>query len=415
MRHAISIRPHRLLAVLLSVLICAASACACGPGTTDNPARIGDNRQTDHPVDPGYTAALTDFAIRTAARWTESDTRVNRIYSPVGLWYSLVLCADAAAGGTREEILGAMGLEGRPADWIDAQTGESLLRMVYQNEEGRLAWEHSIQVDPQVELLPAFRDTIGRLLQADIRPLDDRGREAVITPVPGNSVTASGEQHPGSVAAVIDASLTFSDRWRIPFSESQTRSGLFRLADGSDVEVPFMIRTEQKGSWLAADGYTAAALDCVNGGSLVLVLPAEGTSPDSILSDAGRMRGILSGEGSLQGEVFYRVPRFDLAPDAAGVREMLRTLGVREAFTDQADLSAMSEASPLWIQDMTQSVRVSADEYGCSADVFTQTVMHAAGIPENRCELVLDRPFLFLLLDPDRLPLAVGVVGNPAG
>ena len=74
-------------------------------------------------------------------------------------------------------------------------------------------------------------------------------------------------------------------------------------------------------------------------------------------------------------------------------------------------------AEQVWISQILHGARVRVDEEGCAAAAYTIEALTGeaplAELPEE-IEFTLDRPFLFAILNPDGLPLFLGIVRHPA-
>lgn len=91
---------------------------------------------------------------------------------------------------------------------------------------------------------------------------------------------------------------------------------------------------------------------------------------------------------------------------------MLRDMGVKEAFEEQADFSAMSD-EPAFISRIKQETHIGVNEDGVEAAAYTEIAMAGAGLPEGRHVLDFNRPFLFGIISDQGIPLFLGVCNNP--
>ena len=64
---------------------------------------------------------------------------------------------------------------------------------------------------------------------------------------------------------------------------------------------------------------------------------------------------------------------------------------------------------------MQHAARVTIDEYGCTAAAFTVMMMDAGSAmpPDSVLEMNLNRPFAFVILSDDNIPLFMGTVYEP--
>jgi len=67
------------------------------------------------------------------------------------------------------------------------------------------------------------------------------------------------------------------------------------------------------------------------------------------------------------------------------------------AFSDLADFSGMTGNKDLFISDVFHKAYINVNEEGTEAAAATAVIMSLTSMPVNPVELVIDRPFLFLI------------------
>ena len=111
--------------------------------------------------------------------------------------------------------------------------------------------------------------------------------------------------------------------------------------------------------------------------------------------------------------VNLRLPKFDVSSgmDLAGT---LRTMGVTDCFDpERSDFTPLS-GETLWVGRVQHDARLTVDEQGVRAAAYTAASLKAeAELPEEEVDFTLDRPFIFLLVSADSVPLFTGVVNQP--
>ena len=117
-----------------------------------------------------------------------------------------------------------------------------------------------------------------------------------------------------------------------------------------------------------------------------------------------------------QGEyiVNLSMPKFDVS-SKMDLKEGLQTLGVTDVFeSGTADFSPVTDENlGIYVSAIDHAARVSVDEKGCTA-AYTDIVLDAGGAaPANEVDFNLNRPFLFVIVGGDGLPLFTGVVNQP--
>jgi serpin B len=199
--------------------------------------------------------------------------------------------------------------------------------------------------------------------------------------------------------------------WATPFKTGRTRDQAFH-APGSDVTAAFMNGTESR-RYAAGDGWQSVDLDYVGGDlTMTVLVPDEGRF-DAV---AGHLSPALLAavNGTRPTDVSLSLPKFDIQK-ALGLNQQLSQLGMPTAFDpDRADFSGMTRQEPLFLSNVVHQANVTVDEQGTTAAAATGASMQATSARMNTVNLIVDRPFVFLLRDrPSGAILFAGQVTNP--
>jgi serpin B len=166
------------------------------------------------------------------------------------------------------------------------------------------------------------------------------------------------------------------------------------------------------------DGFQAVRLPYTGGGlQMVLFLPDTNSSPAKLLADlnADTWRDkILPGFRDREGMLAF--PRFKLDYDVK-LNDPLKALGLRQAFSNGADFSAMADEG-LFVSEVKQKSFVEVNEEGTEAAAVTTVEMEGMAImkPIKPFEMIVDRPFFFVIEDDKTQSiLFMGMVYDPAG
>ena len=96
------------------------------------------------------------------------------------------------------------------------------------------------------------------------------------------------------------------------------------------------------------------------------------------------------------------------------MKPSLQQLGIREAFTRNADFSNITREERLFIFDVYQAAVIEVDERGTEAAAATGAVFGVTSVDLNApVAFTADHPFLFTLAVPDNTVLFTGVVRAP--
>ena len=191
--------------------------------------------------------------------------------------------------------------------------------------------------------------------------------------------------------------IYFKGKWKISFDPQDTFESEFYLDEKRSVKVPMM-----KMKLLTARHFRDEELSCS-----VLELKYTGNaSALLILPDQGRMQQV---EASLQPETLRKwrktlfssqieelnLPKFSIASDYRLEEDVLPEMGIKEVFTEQADLSGITEAKKLSVSQVVHKAVLDVAETGTEAAAATGVIggIRKAVLPA----VCFNRPFLIVI------------------
>ena len=209
--------------------------------------------------------------------------------------------------------------------------------------------------------------------------------------------------------------LAFEGGWEDPFDSALASPDTFTCEDGTEQDVTMMHSTESSylegelatGFVKPYEGYNYA---------FVGLLPAEGVSVDELLAslDGNALEELLTPVAGAGAEI--GLPKFTASYEAE-LGGALRVLGMTDAFdTELADFSRIgtSDQGPLAVGGVLHKTFIDVNEEGTRAAAATSVSMDgvaAPGDPIEYHEVILDRPFVYLIVDLRcDLPVFVGTV-----
>ena len=368
----------------------------------------------ERPVSEAFLAAQADFAYATAAQ-VMGGAKENVSYSPLSLYYALALAATGGEGETAAELLDLLGVESKEA--LAAQSANLYCRLYWDNEIGTLRIANSLWMNQGVPWKQAFADQAAQsfyapCFQEDFSdPATARKMSAWVAGQTGGLLQPEiSLDDPQQILSILNA-VYFRDQWVDRFSEDQTQPDAFTRADGTQVTCDFMNRTDPSTGFSKGENYLRASLSLKNAGSMLFVLPDRDASVGDLLADSKTLRDALTGGEERWGEVVWKIPKFD-SGSKLDLKKALQALGVTHAFQPDADFSAITDQAA-WIGGVQQETRVTVNEEGVSAAAFTEISYCGAALPEDRGEMILDRPFLYAITSPDGGLLFLGVCQDP--
>ncbi|MCE9572366.1 MAG: serpin family protein [Deltaproteobacteria bacterium] len=395
----------RLTAPFLAVLALTAAAAACeGP-----PRSVGASGPAPAPLPQALpTQAAVDDAARLApslrALALDLHHRVavgddNTVVSPASVAIALGMAQLGARGTTADELAHALHLSTATGD------GAALAGLAAVLQGKAASWElasaNRLWAAESLTLRPDYVERTGAsLARTDFAEPAAAARiiNAWIAAQTRDRITdlISPAALSASTRLVITNALYLKAAWRSRFSAGATEGAPFTALDGSRVATLLM---HQRGEFaLAAHGGAHAVALPYAGGALSFIAilpdaPADFRRYEQEL-DGARLGDLLDHLAPAQ--VSVSLPRFEVRASTP-LRDALEALGVKAAFSDHADFSAIA-AEPLRIDAVIHQGYVRVDESGTEAAAATAAVLVVRSIPPPSYDFRADRPFLYVIL-----------------
>lgn len=285
----------------------------------------------------------------------------------------------------------------------------------------RLRVANSLWGQRGTAFLPTFLDTLAERYGAGMNLVDFvRDTEAARLAINGwvserterriPELLARGVLNPATRLVLTNA-VYFNASWRSRFDAANTRPEAFTRLDGSAVSPPTM-RQSARLNYAEGDGWQAVSLPYVGDQvSMLLVLPAAGRFAEVEAAMNGARIATIA-RSLTDHDVNLTLPRFSFRT-AVSLRQQLTALGMGVAFTDAADLSAITGARNLFVQDVVHQGFIAVDENGTEAAAATAVVVGVVSVPPP-ATFHANRPFLFAIRDePTGAVVFVGRVVDP--
>jgi serpin B len=383
---------------------------------------LGIGLQAASPADQQKLASANiGFAFKLLKQLAKEQPGTNIFISPYSASTVLQMVCNGAGGQTMTEMQQVLGTTGLAAEALNSaykDCGQSL------NSLGTnvvLTAANAIWCRKGTSLKPAFVACNQQYFGATVDALDfDDPRSVGIM-----NAWASEKTH-GKIKSIADGlidpltdlflanAVYFKGKWAVPFEVKRTQDRVFHLRAGRQKQVPMMEQT-QAFTYRRGSGYEAVRLP-YEGCELAMYvfLPDAGSSPVKLI-------GIMTGDtwqrvtepGFTWRQGTVVLPRFKLEYGVELIQP-LKAMGMRAAF-GKADFSGIADLG-LFISAVRQRTFVEVNEEGTEAAAVTGMPL-SHGIetaPPKPFQMIVDRPFLFLIEDQvTRMILFMGVVYDP--
>ena len=412
----------RIIAMIL-VMIMTLHLTACGQNGSidlmqDVPAKAVEVLPD---MDTG-AAAAADFGVRLFQTTMEEGT--NTLISPLSVLYALAMTANGADGETLAQMEQVLGMDAENLNSFMLAYMDQLPKgKAYKMSLANSIW---FKDDPRFEVKESFLQTNADYYDASIyKAAFDQGTL--------NDINAWVKKHTdGMIPEILDKipedaimylvnALAFEAEWDEIYEKTQVWGGDFTTEDGTRQDVEMM--HSQENAYLE-DDLATGFIKYYKGRkyAFAALLPNEGVSVseyvDSLtgehllemLSDPEHVRTIVT------------LPKFETEYDIE-MSAHLEAMGMPDAFDYRvADFSRMGtytgEDVNICIDRVIHKTFISVAEKGTKAGAATvvEMVTEGAMFVEDYREVVLDRPFVYMLIDCEtNLPFFIGTMMNVEG
>lgn len=368
-----------------------------------------DNEHVQEPKKANIDNFINEFAYKTSEHLLVNG---NVNYSPMSLYLALSLANSGANGDTQEEITTLLGL---PQNMIE-EFVDKLLDELQKNEEDSKFWlANSLWIEEEldgkkIEFEKDFLGIAKENFNSQIFSMDFgstlTGKEMGKWVNENTKGILSPEftTEKGQLATIINT-VYFKDKWNSSFVEEYTKEAEFTKLDGSRKIIDFMNQSTNS-NYVKTEEFKKASLGLQGGGSMFFVLPDENVNIEALLRQ-DKLREVIELETE-HTKVNWSIPKFIIDSEFKLI-PTLKKLGVEKAFGDQADFSKMIKDIDIFISDIAQGTHIKVEEGGVEAAAYTAITFNTTSMDiEEPKEMILDRPFIYVISDENDNILFIG-------
>ncbi len=371
-------------------------------------------------VTPGYSGPHAAANLGVALLQQQLQTEDDALVSPLSVLYALGMTMNGASGETLEQMETA--LQGSMADWntflywlmedVGEKEGElHLANAIWlRDEEDRLTVkEEFLQNITDFYHATAYAAPFDASTVREINNFVNKHTDGMIEDI-------LDEISPLAAIYLVNA-LGFEAEWQEKYQPTQVRQGVFTEADGEFETVDFLHSAEHTYiTCNGADGF----LKYYRGGDYAfaaLLPPEEQIATEYVASLTGSDLHQALTNHSYR-DVIAAIPQFE-EDCSMELSQTLKAMGMSDLFDeDDADLTAMgtSTMGNLYVSRVLHETAISVTPQGTKAGAATAVeVNDAAAAPSDEppVEVILDRPFVYLIVETGSMtPLFMGVLSD---
>ncbi len=404
---------------LVPLLALVLASCRQGTGTTATELTSGRALAEQGSVEPEPASLDTyDFSLDLLRACATEEPDENTLVSPLSVLYALSMVENGASGETLAQIEAATGMS---ADALSSALQSRAVRAADDDSQLSLANSVWLRDSDGLRVSDDYLDACATNLgaQAYAAPFDDTTADDIngwVSDHTHEMIPSIVEDIPDEAQLYLVNALAFEAPWQDPYNPAFTEPDTFTCEDGTTQDVDMMLSMES--SYLEgelATGFVRPYEGYEYG--FVGLLPNEGVTVSDLLAslDGASLQALLEPRPNTVADV--GLPRFTVTYGNE-LSEELASLGVTDVFDqERADLTRMgtSDNGPLYASAVLHKTFIDVNEEGTSAAATTVVEVADGAAAQDESpevkEVILDRPFVYLIVDYATMtPVFIGTV-----
>lgn len=342
----------------------------------------------------------------------------NIFISPMSISYALGMTFNGADGITREEMAKTLEFGNLTTAEINESFKKLMKKLIELDPQVMMKIANSIWYRDDIDILKPFKEVNRDYFNAEIRNMDFSKKETV--GIINNWVNENTNGKIDKILDEIDAlsmmylinAIYFKGAWTNEFDKKRTREDKFFYAKGKSVMCEMMSSSEKI---MYFENKDFQAVDLPYGKenfSMVVILPKMEDDLNKFISNLNNedwnswLTGFSKQKGSLS------LPKFKIEYDIE-MNDVLKNLGMGNAFSPAADFSKMTKKQKLYISNVKHKTFVDVNEEGTEAAAVTVVEMKLTSAGPG-FYMKVNRPFVFAIKEKETNSiLFIGKIVNP--
>ena len=377
-------------------------------------------------TDEKFAGAQMNFGVDLLKKCYENKKEgvKNLLISPLSVSAALSMTANGADGDTRKEMEKLLG-NGLSLDEMNEYMAYYISQLPDEEKE-KIYLSDSIwfKDDPTLKVYDEFLETNKKYYNSeiyksafepdsivkDVNSWVNRNTKGMIPSL------ITKENIKANTMMMLINTLYFEAEWWSPYL--RTTDGTFTDLDGN--KFPIQEMNSMESQYFDLGNADAFKKPYKNGDySFVGILPHEDVDYNEYIQNldgAALAEGLKECEDPDTVDLYVMIPKFKYNYSES-LSDILSDLGMKTAFdANKADFSKINDLSvegalPLYIDDVLHKTKIEVTEKGTKAAAATAVIMGAgaaAPIEKKKVYIYLDRPFVYMIVDKNNVPLFIG-------
>ena len=400
----------RLLCLVMAVTIL---LTGCG--------RQGNSTQVSKPAKPTEKLSFSqvedlsaNVMVFSADIFSHTASENNSLISPVSLLYALAMTANGADGRTLAEFEKLIDTDmNKLNSYLAAFTTNMPQSPKAKLDMANAIWFRDNGFTANEDFLDINRNYYGAGVYT--APFDDGTVKDInnfVKDATDGQIDKILENIPQSTVMYLLNALSFDGEWEEKYKKEQIHDGTFNAYDGSIQTVKMMYSQENR--YIEDENTTGFTKDYKGGNyRFVALLPDENTDIiDYVKNLTGeKLTNLLNTQSCT---VDVGIPQFK-TDYAAEMKDILTDMGLGSFFDPAtADFSKLGSAQyNLYVSSVIHKTTLTLDDNGTKAAAITLVSQDegAAAPPEDLKTVILDRPFVYMIVESQTdIPVFIGTV-----
>lgn len=362
---------------------------------------ISANSQIDK-----LTKSLNDYSFDLYGQ-IKSDNE-NLFVSPLSTYYALLIAYEGAKSETRQEFEKVLHIDN--SEYLSSFNDFSKNLITWRDSSNYLNISNAIWIQKDFSIKVDYKNEIIEKYSSDLKMVDFK-QKIIASDEINNWVTdktnglikniISPNDINNYTRLIISNAIYFIGKWRNEFDKGLTKPDVFYSINNDESKIDFMNKTEYLNYYENKDYQFISKAYEGDDKSFCIILPKnryglidiENIFTNSILDT------IINNTDYL--EVKLSVPKFKLEKSYSLI-EPLNKLGLKKAFTPDADFSGITSEAPLMINKVNHKAYIEIDEEKTEAAAATNVTMKVGspGGPKPKPKIFkADHSYTFMIID----------------
>ncbi|KAL2789538.1 alpha-1-antitrypsin precursor [Daubentonia madagascariensis] len=404
--------------LLLAGLCLLVPSCLAEDSQEDTAQETSQHDQ-DHPTCLKVAPNLAEFAFSLYRQLAHQSNTTNIFFSPVSIATAFAMVSLGTKADTHTQILEGLNFNLTETPEAEIHEGfQELLRTLNQpNNQLQLTTGNGLFISAGLKLVEKFLEDVKKLYHSEAFSTNFKDTEEAKKQIndyvergtQGKIVDLVKELDKDTAFALVNY-IFFKGKWEKPFNAEHTTEEDFHVDEATTVKVPMMQRLgmfnvhhcEKLSSWVLM-------MDYVGNATAIFFLPDEGKLQhleDKLTKEV--VAKFLENRETRSANL--RFPKLSIS-GTYDLKTVLSKLGITKIFSKGADLSGVTEESPLMLSKAVHKAVLTIDEKGTEAAGTTFLEAIPMSIPP---EVTFNRAFFFMIYEQiTKTPLFMGKVVNP--